>query len=129
MVPFIDNDAIFHKADSFLEKYHPTFECPIPIEQIAEKKLGLFIFPIKNLETTCEVHGGISKDFKTLVIDEREYIKQENRTRFTIAHEIGHFVLHSQFLNKMKQIASKEDYVDFQNGINFEDYKRIEKIG
>jgi len=99
-VPYISDDVIFHRAESFLEEFHPDNTLPVPIEEIAEKKLGLMILPIANLEVFCEISGTMSKDFKTILIDEKTYENQESRTRFTVAHEIGHFILHKELFEK-----------------------------
>lgn len=125
-LPFIDDDDIYHRADIFLHEYHPTYLCPIPIEEIAEVKLGLFILPVKNLETKCEIDGSISRDFKTILIDEKVYLHQDDRARFTLAHEVGHYVLHKSLFEKNHSIITIEDFVDFQNSLSYKDWQRIE---
>ena len=103
-VPFVDDDQIFHHAEDFLEKYHPTQKAPVPIEEITEFGLGLTIFPTKILESGCEVSGTLSKDFQTILIDERTFEKFEERARFTIAHEVGHYVLHKDIFLDLANI-------------------------
>ena len=116
-VPYLDDDSIFHKANDFLCQHHPSFECPILIEIIIGKELGIFVFPTKDLEKCCDVHGGISKDFKSILIDEKQYMNQEGRSRFTIAHELGHIILHSHLFSEISQLNTDQDYIDFQNHI------------
>lgn len=126
MVPYIEDGELCKIATNFLNKYNKNLLCPIEIELIVEKMLGLKIFPIVNLEKFCDVSGGISKDFCSILIDERQYLNQEKRSRFTIAHEVGHLILHSKIFKNIGQITSSKNYIDFQNYIDSKNYSRLE---
>ena len=126
IVPYIDDDDVHCRAELFLRTYHPSYSCPVPIEEIAEAGLDLFILPSKELERACEVDGSISKDFKTILIDEYVYMKQEIRARFTIAHEVGHLILHKKLFEENRKTGSVEDFVAFQNSLSFRDWQRLE---
>lgn len=95
-------------ANQFLAKYHPRFSLPIPIEEIAEQKLNLRIHEQMNLKKDYDVDGFLISDLTTIFIDFDLYMNFENRTRFTIAHEIGHFILHGEFFKSLN-INSIED--------------------
>jgi hypothetical protein len=45
---FLTYQQIGEIAQQFLQKYHPSFDIPVPIEAIIEFKLGLNIFPFPN---------------------------------------------------------------------------------
>lgn len=126
IVPYIGDDDVYRRAELFLLKYHPSYSCPVPIEKIAEAGLDLFILPFKRLERACEVDGSISKDFKTILIDEYVYMEQEDRARFTIAHEIGHLILHKKLFEENHKIGSAEDFIAFQNSLSPKDWQRLE---
>jgi len=48
-IPYFSYTDIGKRAQNFLTEYHPSFEIPIPIEEIVDVKLGLDIVPINNL--------------------------------------------------------------------------------
>lgn len=39
-------------AEGFLQQYHPSASIPVPIEEIAEAKLGIDIVPVPGLQET-----------------------------------------------------------------------------
>ena len=125
-VPYMDDDQLFHIADNFLHEYYPSFSLPIPIENIIELKLELSIFPVKNLESGCEIDGSLSKDFKTILIDERTFEKSVKRARFTLAHEVGHYILHRDIFRKSGGFKTEQEFINFQNNLEDGEYKRLE---
>ena len=52
------------------------------------------LIPILGLMEAFNTDGFISRDFKSISIDLGKYENVETRARFTLAHEIGHMVLH-----------------------------------
>ncbi len=107
---FSDKD-LREQAEAFLAKYHPTRTIPVPIEEIVEFQFGIDIVPLPGLQKAFEVDGFISHDLTTITVDEFVYQNRENRYRFTLAHELGHVVLHRQVFEQL----------DFQT---IEDWKR-----
>ncbi len=104
--PFLSTHEINVTAEKFLRKYHSSFEPPIPIEHISELQLRINTIPIPNLKTllrsagiTC-VDAFISSDFSSIGIDKYTYENHINRSRFSIAHEIGHMLLHREIYSK-----------------------------
>ena len=93
-VPFKDYDQIRKISEEFLHANGWNGEVPVPIEEIAEFELDLYIRDIPNLEEEIETVGFLSNNMKTIWVDKKVYDYQEYRLRFTIAHEIGHIVLH-----------------------------------
>ena len=47
--PYLKYEMIRSIADSFLRRYHPSLELPIPIERIAENDFNICISPLNNL--------------------------------------------------------------------------------
>ncbi|OLN21329.1 hypothetical protein BTO30_15575 [Domibacillus antri] len=72
-------------TQELIKKYN--YEPPIPIEELV-KELGL---KIRNISTELEIDAKLDPVKKIIIINE----SQNNiaRRRFTIAHELGHFVL------------------------------------
>lgn len=125
-IPYISDDQIFHTVNSFLKSHHPSLRIPIPIDDIVEFKLKLTIFPTKELESGCEIDGSLSKDFKTILIDYNTFEKQISRSRFTLAHEVGHFILHENIFKKSGGFNTEKSFLSFQNNLSERDYKRLE---
>ena len=79
---------------------------PVPVDVIA-RAMGL---DVRYAPTTDDVSGALIRRGKTAIIAVNS-AQHENRQRFTIAHEIGHFMLH-----KRAQRHFDEDFlVDFRN--------------
>lgn len=112
-------------AKRFLNNYHPRLSLPIPIEEIAEQKLNLRIREQMNLKKDYDVDGFLISDLTTIFIDFNLYMNFENRTRFTIAHEIGHFILHSELFKNLN-INSIEDLNIFAANLTDEEHGWLE---
>lgn len=112
-------------ANQFLADYHPSLEPPIPIEEIAESKLGLTITQEMNLKKDYDVDGFLTSDLTTIFIDFNLYMKHENRTRLTIAHEIGHLIIHRKLFQDLN-INSIKDLNSMIEQVTDEDYRWLE---
>jgi Zn-dependent peptidase ImmA (M78 family) len=83
----------------------------VPVDAIA-RTAGL---DVRYAPTTDEVSGALIRNGKTAVIAVNS-AQHENRQRFTIAHEIGHFILH-----KRAQRHFDEDFrIDYRNALSSE---------
>jgi len=87
---------IITKADRFLFEFWPDGSIPVPISDIIEFDLGLDIVPIRDLKRNYDIDGVLSKDMRTIWIDQYIMDNVENRSRFTLAHEVGHMILHRE---------------------------------
>lgn len=112
-------------ASQFLANYHPNLELPIPIEEIAESKLNLTITQEMNLKRDYDVDGFLTSDLSTIFIDFDLYMKHENRTRLTIAHEIGHLIIHGKLFQDLN-INSTKELNSMIDQVTDEDYRWLE---
>jgi Zn-dependent peptidase ImmA (M78 family) len=84
------------RAHALRERYLATFggaEIPVPVESIAEDLLGLRIE--RSAEIDCS--GMLVPAERRIVLNEAELGRDQpplRRYRFTIAHELGHWVCH-----------------------------------
>ncbi len=124
-LPRLSDTKIDEIAENFLKQNHSSLVLPIPIEEIAESKLNLDIIPVKTLRQEYDVDGSLDSTLKRIFIDFDLYMDQENRTRFTIAHEIGHLVLHHEIFKKL-DIKTESDLHKLIENINNEDYRWLE---
>lgn len=98
---YISFKSIEAKAIRFLEKYHPEQSIPIPIEEIIEIQLGIRVIPSPGLLRNFGIDAFSIHGLNEIYIDKAQYMDRETRARFTLAHEIGHHILHIDFLNQM----------------------------
>lgn len=126
VVPTLGYGNVKQTAELFLQKHHSSFEIPIPIEEITELKLGIRIISKPRLRELFDIDGFINSGFDEITIDDWVFNHCEERARFTIAHEIGHMLLHKAVYESIK-IKSLDEYVNFQNDIPFEAYKKMER--
>lgn len=124
-IPRLSYKTIGQIADKFLEKHHSQISLPIPIEEIAEQNLKLKIIPIAKLKGNYDIDGFLTSNLNAIFLDLDIYLKYENRTRFTIAHEIGHLVLHGSLFRKFN-INSIEKLNTFSNKLTDDEYSWIE---
>lgn len=90
---------------------------PVDVEAIA-RAIGL---DVRYSPTTDDVSGALIRTGNSAVIAVNS-AQHENRQRFTIAHEIGHFILH-----KRTQKHFDEDFrIDFRNAVSSEATQRGE---
>jgi hypothetical protein len=123
-VPFIKPELLEQRAEAFLQKYHPSLEIPVPIEQIVEFQLKIDVIPFPNLERDFE-HHGFAATGGSIYVDERQMMNQENRYRFTLAHEVGHLLLHRSLYDAAK-VEKLESYLRFQESLTVEEIKALE---
>ncbi len=125
-VPYISDDVIRVAADRFRKKYWGDV-IPVNIESIIEEKLAMEIIPIPDLKKHINTDAFISSDWQSVYVDNEKYMEDSyyNRLRFSIAHEIGHYVLHQALYEELK-INSLSDFSDFLNNISGKQYGYIE---
>lgn len=124
-VPNLRYADVVYVADNFLKKYHPSFTLPIPFEEIVEIRMKIFVMAVPGIKSLLGIDAFISSDFSQITIDENYFIKFPERTRFSIAHEIGHLVLHKEWYGKYGP-KNFEDYLTFHDRIDNQVYKYIE---
>jgi len=127
-VPVYSYEDLREKADEFLRDHHPSGNIPIPIEDIVEFDLGINIVPVLGLQREFEVDGFTSGDLKNIFVDEYVFTDRITRYRFTLAHEVGHIVLHRHLYDSHK-FKSVHGWKDFINSMSEEDHSWLEYQG
>src|ERR1039457_1007000 len=111
--------AIWEQAEAFRKKYlHGDLaHLPVDVFTLAEIELKLDIVPFDDLFEKYDADAALMHDFSGLYVDAEAYILWEKgphwkqrRLRFSVAHELGHYILH-------REIAAK---VTFKNLSDFE---------
>jgi len=123
--PYLPYDQIRLIAQKFLDKFHPKGDIPVAIENIIEFKLNIDIVPLPGLQDRIEVEGFISGDLKRIYVDQKVMEKYPHRYRFTLAHEVGHLLLHKKLFKKAK-FDSVDEWKDFVRCIDPREYSFFE---
>ncbi|MBR6505803.1 ImmA/IrrE family metallo-endopeptidase [Candidatus Saccharibacteria bacterium] len=95
-VPSLSRDEIIKITEEISGQCDLDNSLLVDIEVLCDK-LNINMLPVPNLSKKFYVDAFISADFKTIFVDEHEYASESARYRFSVAHELGHFVLHRQY--------------------------------
>lgn len=113
------------RATEFLQKYNPSGSLPIPIEEIVELQMHIALVVVPGIKELLGIDAFISSDFSQITIDEYAYENYAERTKFSIAHEIGHLILHADWY-KNHGPKDLDDYLTFHDRLSQESYKYLE---
>lgn len=131
IAPIIRYDTIRKKADEFRDLYWENKSCPVDILHIVEFDLKLEIRPIPGLKRAGDIDSFIMGDFSGIVVDEEEYMDDRylNRIRYSIAHEIGHFVLHQDIYKKcgFENLSDENEWIEIFQALPQEQYDWFEQ--
>jgi hypothetical protein len=126
--PFIPLEQVRTKADEFRVQYSPTTSVPIEIHDIIEFDLGLEIRPVHSLSESADIDALLLGTLQTIVVDSKMYMddRMQNRLRFSLAHEVGHLVLHRDIYEKISH-SSIDGWLDFFRTVPDDEYMWIEQ--
>jgi Zn-dependent peptidase ImmA (M78 family) len=111
--PYITQGMAWEKADGIRVQHWPSSRIPVEVEEILWK-VGLRLEPLESLKEAGDVDALLRGDLTSIIVDNGEYMddRMQNRIRFSIAHELGHFVLHSDIYREMAYESIKE-WIEF----------------
>jgi hypothetical protein len=126
--PFIKIEDLREAVDDFRIRYWHENTLPVNIFEIVEFELGIEIRTVFNLREAGDVDALLLGDLKTIVVDQNDFLndRAQKRLRFSIAHEIGHLILHRDTFSKI-QYSSVGDWIAFFQNIPEEQYYWIEQ--
>lgn len=113
------------QANEFLQKFNPSGILPVPIEEIVELQMHIALVVVPGIKNLLGIDAFINSDFSQITIDEYAYENYAERTKFSIAHEIGHSIMHAEWF-KNNGPKNLDDYSTFHERINQESYKYLE---
>jgi len=119
----LSRDFIRTKAEDFRNEFvSPSIQIPVPIIEIIELKLELIPIPVPNMLKSIDVDAFLSNDLKSIYVDQDIYFDDRylNRLRFSLAHEVGHLVLHE---NEIRQcnFRTEKDWLHFREDMQEDD--------
>ncbi len=123
--PILSYEDLRRRAGDFLRTHNATATIPVPIEEIVEFNYRMDIVPVPGLQDAFEVDGFIASDLKSITVDAFIQERRPARYRFTLAHELGHAVLHRRIFlaNRFRRV---EDWKRFQRDMDEVDRGWIE---
>lgn len=126
--PFITIEDIRKTVEQFRTQYWARDTIPVDIFEIVEFELGIEIRTILNLKEAGDVDALLLGDFNTIVVDQNDFLNErsQNRLRFSVAHEVGHFMLHRNIFSQI-EYSSIAELIDFFDKIPDEQYYWIEQ--
>jgi len=125
IAPILSYEDINSSADDFLRQHNQDNSLPVDIERIVEFDLGLDIFPFPHLQNTFDIEGFISGDLSVIYVDEFIYNQRYARYRFTLAHEVGHHVLHSDLITSVHP-RNVSEWAEFIKEVDQDAYDWLE---
>jgi hypothetical protein len=125
-IPYIPIEKIHRAADSFRDQYAKE-SCPVEIQDIVEFDLGMKLIPHPGLWEHHGIDAFLTSDFSGICIDENQLLQEcyQGRLRFSLAHEIGHKILHRNLWLPLK-IERPVDYLRFYDTLDEREYGSIE---
>ncbi|MFH0990349.1 MAG: ImmA/IrrE family metallo-endopeptidase [bacterium] len=103
-LPRRNDEEIRRRADEFREKYWGE-KLPIDVDLIVERSLDLLIIPVPDLRYQAHTDAYLSGNLREIVIDPAS---PDVRIRFSIAHEIGHYVFHKEIISQLRSSSYEE---------------------
>lgn len=124
--PIIRREEAWRMADHIRQKYWSSGNLPVEVELLLFP-IGLELVPHNSIKDTGDVDALLLGDLKTIIVDYQDYMndRMQNRIRFSIAHELGHFILHRDIFKNIAH-ASIKDWVKFIHLIPEAEYSYIE---
>ncbi|MBI4615518.1 MAG: ImmA/IrrE family metallo-endopeptidase [Planctomycetes bacterium] len=113
-IPYVSDEELSTRAERFLHEHNPAATVPVPIEEIVEFRLGLDIVPVPGLRGVRGIDGYLSSDRSSILVDDAMFRSFQNRYRFTLAHEVGHLVLHGDLYRGFR---SEAEWIEFHRDL------------
>ena len=113
--PFIPKERIWQEADRLRAAHPAGRELPVKVLDLAEFDLQLDLVPVDRLREELDIDALLMGDRKSILVDKRAFMspRLEYRLRFSVAHEIGHFILHRDIYAGLQHATAAEwfDYI------------------
>lgn len=124
--PYLTDESIRVAAEGILDIHQPDRAIPIDIEDLIEFGLEMEIRPVRGLHARYQFEGALSHDLSTILVDEDRMLRHPSRYRFTLAHELGHRVLHANVIGSL-ELRSSADWKAAVASIDPSEYGWLER--
>ncbi|MGB7767708.1 MAG: ImmA/IrrE family metallo-endopeptidase [Verrucomicrobiia bacterium] len=121
--PFIPKERIWQEADRLRTTYPAGCKLPVQVLDLAEFDLGLNLIPADSLREQLDIDSLLMGDLKSILVDKRAFMnpRLEYRLRFSVAHEIGHLILHRDIYAGLQHATAAEwfDYISASPDVEY----------
>ena len=124
--PFLTYEDVNARAHEGLLAADWDGVIPVDIEAIVEFRCGMDVVPVRGLKDEYTVDGFLTLDMARIVVDEYILERHPTRYRFTLAHELGHKMLHADAFSGL-DINSADEWIAFYLGLDEQDYGWFER--
>ncbi|MDW7762058.1 MAG: ImmA/IrrE family metallo-endopeptidase [Acidobacteriota bacterium] len=124
-LPFIPYDELRIIVADYMDKCGINKDIPIDVEFLLDNAYQINIIPFPSLFKGFGINAFMSNDFSKMYVDEYLYSNLEPQYRFTIAHELGHMILHTEWYRQFR-IENIASYLEYLSGVREEDYRILE---
>jgi hypothetical protein len=126
--PFYTNANIQDMVNEVREYYPRAKALPVDVESIADLDLSLDLQPTPMLLEKADTDALLLPDWVTMLVDAGEFrdAKMENRLRFSIAHELGHYFLHKG-IYQAATYKTIDEWVEFVSSVPQETWSWLER--
>lgn len=106
---FLRKEEIWGSVEKFRVDYSVVDDLPVNVLDLAEFDLCLDLVPAYALTEECDTDAVLLGDLKTILVDKRSFTnpRSQYRLRFSVAHEIGHLILHAALYRDIKHKDAK----------------------
>ena len=108
-VPFVKKEDIWAAADEFRAKHWPKQTIPVDIIWIVEFSLQWTFDPRTGIKADCDTDAMLASDMKTIIVDTSDFMAEDGwratRFRFSLAHEVGHCVIHEWLFREIRELG------------------------
>ena len=108
--PFSPRERIWQEADRIRAAHPAGRSIPVQILDLAEFDLSLELIPVDGLREQLDIDALLVGDLRSILLDKRTFMspRLEYRLRFSVAHEIGHLILHRDIYAGLQHATAKE---------------------
>ena len=125
--PYNPKERIWQEADRLRAEHPGGRELPVNILDLAEFDLHLDLVPVNGMREQLDIDALLMGDLKSILVDKRAFMspRMEYRLRFSVAHEIGHLVLHRDIYAGLRH-ATAAEWFDYISAIPEVEYGWVE---
>jgi hypothetical protein len=125
--PYHPKERIWQEADRLRAQHPAGRSLPVKVLDLAEFDLGLDLIPTDGLREQLDIEALLMGDLRPILVDRHAFVspRLEYRLRFSVAHEIGHLILHRDIYCGLKHAVAK-DWFDYISAIPEVEYGWVE---
>ena len=125
-IPPLTFQQIADAATKCLADHKWDGNIPVSIEDIVDVGYGLDLVPTPNLESRFSTVAFITHDLKEIRVDDFVFRKQPYRLRFSLAHELGHLILH-QVVYEQLAFKTPDEWKQSMDALGKANYNSLER--